>query len=158
MRVVCISDTHSRHRTISGIPHGDVLVHAGDCTGNGSLSALEDFTKWLASWPHEYKILIAGNHDYCFERYPQESRDLCNKCGITYLEDEQVSIREHTFFGSPWTPVFRKMAFNADEAEISKLRARIPESVTVLVTHGPAWRIFDYVPREAAHVGCCVNR
>lgn len=36
MRVVCISDTHSQHNSMTNaIPDGDVLVHAGDFTNTG---------------------------------------------------------------------------------------------------------------------------
>jgi predicted phosphodiesterase len=37
MKLVCISDTHSLHRRIPEIPHGDVLIHAGDSLGQGTL-------------------------------------------------------------------------------------------------------------------------
>lgn len=168
MRLVCISDTHTRHRHIlvgsetrlrSGpipqvIPDGDVLVHAGDCTSSGTLFQLEDLAQWMGSHPHKYKILIAGNHDYCFAREPEKARAICEEHGIVYLEDESVTIENVLFYGSPWTPTFRDMAFNADEERMTEIRAEIPASVEVLVTHGPPLGIFDYVPRDAAHVGC----
>jgi hypothetical protein len=31
IRVVCISDTHTKHEQIT-VPPGDVLIHAGDAT------------------------------------------------------------------------------------------------------------------------------
>jgi len=37
MKLVCISDTHSLHRRMLEIPDGDVLIHAGDCLGAGTL-------------------------------------------------------------------------------------------------------------------------
>lgn len=154
MRIICISDTHSRHDDMLPIPDGDTLIHAGDCTGSGSLPALEDFTRWFGSLPHKNKLLIAGNHDFCFERYPEWSREMCKKNGIVYLEDEQVTIHKLVFYGSPWTPVYRQMAFNANEPEMFELRAKIPDSTNVLITHGPALQIFDFVPNDAEHVGC----
>lgn len=36
MRIVQISDTHSRHDPLTGIPEGDVLVHCGDFSDNGT--------------------------------------------------------------------------------------------------------------------------
>jgi len=154
VRLVCISDTHSRHEKIPLIPDGDVLIHAGDCTGRGNLPGLHEFVKWFGALPHKHKILIAGNHDFCFENHPLWSREMCHDQGITYLEDEQVTIDGVTFFGSPWTPIFRNMAFNATESEMQSHRSKIPESTNVLVTHGPALRIFDYVPDVLEHVGC----
>lgn len=154
VRLVCISDTHSRHQNIPNIPIGDVLIHAGDCTGNGSLPALQDFADWFGSLPHKRKILIAGNHDFCFERYPTWSREMCEKAGINYLEDEQLVLDDLVFFGSPWTPQFRDMAFNAVEKDMFKHRALIPQSTEILITHGPALHIFDFIPSVGEHVGC----
>lgn len=136
------------------VPSGDVLIHAGDCTSSGKLSQLEDLAQWLSSHPHKHKLLIAGNHDYCFEKEPAESREVCERYGIIYLEDEEITMDGVLFFGSPWTPTFRDMAFNADEEKMFELRARIPNSVEVLITHGPPLGIFDYVPQDRMHVGC----
>jgi len=154
MKLVCISDTHSRHQNAPGLPAGDVLIHAGDCTGSGSLESLRDFLEWFGSHPHSHKLLVAGNHDYCFERESVQARQLCQEHGVTYLEDDQVIIDGVVFYGSPWTPRFRDMAFNADEDIMFDIRSRIPESTQVLITHGPSWRILDYVPGTGEHAGC----
>jgi len=168
MRLVCISDTHTRHRHMmtgsetrlrSGplppnLPDGDVLIHAGDCTASGTLSQLDDVAQWLGSYPHKYKLLIAGNHDYCFEREPQHSREICEKYGVIYLEDEEIAIDGVLFYGSPWTPTFRCMSFNASEEKMFELRAKIPDAVEVLITHGPPLGIFDFVPQDNLRVGC----
>ena len=47
MRLVCISDTHSMHRQVV-VPDGDVLIHAGDCLGVGTLEELEDLDNWFS--------------------------------------------------------------------------------------------------------------
>lgn len=154
MRLVCISDTHSLHKKMLPIPDGDVLVHAGDATGSGSLPQLDDFTQWFASQPHKHKILIAGNHDWCFEQYPAWSREMCEKHGITYLRGEATTICGVNFYGFPWQPVFRYMAFNAKEGERWGRLKLVPDDTHVLITHGPALRIFDYIPDLGQHVGC----
>jgi Icc-related predicted phosphoesterase len=154
MRLICISDTHSRHEQMPRIPDGNVLVHAGDCTASGSLPQLDEFTQWLGALPHKHKVLIAGNHDQCFERYPEWSREMCEKRGITYLRGEAVLIEGLNFFGFPWQPIFRHMAFNAREGELRGRLKRVPDDTHVLISHGPALRIFDYIPAERAHVGC----
>jgi predicted phosphodiesterase len=69
LRIVCISDTHGKHRKVE-VPPGDVLVHAGDITSKGQESQIRDFCEWLGSLPHEHKIVICGNHDLCFEDTP----------------------------------------------------------------------------------------
>lgn len=154
MRLICISDTHSLHRQLPLIPNGDVLIHAGDCTGSGSLPQLDDFTQWFGTLPHKYKVLIAGNHDFCFERYKAWSREMCEKQGIIYLQGEAVTIEGVVFYGFPWQPIFKHMAFNAKEAELKDRLSLVPDETNILISHGPALRIFDYIPDEGLHVGC----
>lgn len=60
IRVVCISDTHN---TRPEVPTGDVLIHAGDLTENGSFDEIQTELRWLSSQPHRYKVFVAGNHD-----------------------------------------------------------------------------------------------
>ncbi|SNB59293.1 Predicted phosphoesterase [Marinobacter sp. es.042] len=154
MRLICISDTHSLHEQMPEIPDGDVLIHAGDCTGTGSLAALSHFTEWFGTLPHQHKILIAGNHDYCFEIYPKPSREMCTEHGVTYLRGEATRIGNLNFYGFPWQPIYRWMAFNAREGELRGRLQRVPDDTNVLISHGPAFNVFDYVPSERAHVGC----
>src|SRR5579883_2959389 len=82
-RLVCISDTHNRHRKLSP-PPGDILVHAGDFSGRGMPGEIEAFGKWLAAQPHPHKVVIAGNHDFLFEHANREARALLRHC--TYLQ------------------------------------------------------------------------
>ncbi|RCI13207.1 hypothetical protein L249_1171 [Ophiocordyceps polyrhachis-furcata BCC 54312] len=76
-RIVCVSDTHNCAASIK-LPPGDVLVHAGDLTNQGSRSEkriicstspllpwpqLSRAVSWLEAADFEAKIVIAGNHD-----------------------------------------------------------------------------------------------
>ena len=45
MRIVCISDTHGRHKKLKNIPDGDVLIHAGDITPRGEIEHLGSFCR-----------------------------------------------------------------------------------------------------------------
>jgi predicted phosphodiesterase len=60
-RFVCVSDTHN---TAPGegfkLPKGDVLIHAGDMTNQGSYSELQRAIKWIEEADFEAKIVIAG--------------------------------------------------------------------------------------------------
>mmetsp|Transcript_36508 Transcript_36508/g.117029 ORF Transcript_36508/g.117029 Transcript_36508/m.117029 type:complete len:356 (-) Transcript_36508:74-1141(-) len=68
LRVVCISDTHTRHSEMRKLPEGDVLVHCGDATLGGSEKELLDFARWFADIPgYHRKICIAGNHDLALD-------------------------------------------------------------------------------------------
>lgn len=53
MRIVCVSDTHGRHH-LTQVPDGDVLVHAGALTLDGSLEGVESFDRWLGDLPHRH--------------------------------------------------------------------------------------------------------
>ena len=57
LRVVCISDTHDQQPEL---PDGDLLLHAGDLTGNGSYAALQAQINWLNKQTHLHKVVIAG--------------------------------------------------------------------------------------------------
>ena len=89
LRFVVLSDTHGLHDGLQ-IPGGDVLVHAGDLTGHGTLEEVRAFDAYLAGLPHRHKIVIAGNHDWCFERQGPAARSLLRHA--VYLEDEAVEI------------------------------------------------------------------
>ena len=43
MRIVHISDTHNRHRQLTKLPEGDVIVHSGDFTMAGTEAEALDF-------------------------------------------------------------------------------------------------------------------
>src|SRR4051812_40226777 len=56
-RIVCISDTHNK--TLK-LPKGDVLIHAGDLTNQGSLSELRKTLAWLEEADFEARVVVAG--------------------------------------------------------------------------------------------------
>lgn len=61
IRVVCISDTHNH--IPDHIPDGDILIHAGDMTNDGSVAEIQKQIDWLSSLPHKEIVVISGNHD-----------------------------------------------------------------------------------------------
>lgn len=141
MRLVLISDTHRRHGRLS-LPAGDVLIHAGDATSMGTAPEIAEWNEWLGRQPHRQKVVIAGNHDWLFEREPALARSLVTHA--TYLEDSEVVIDRVRFWGSPWQPRFFRWAFNLERG--APLRAKwdlIPDGIDVLITHGPPHGILD---------------
>jgi Icc-related predicted phosphoesterase len=141
VKIVAISDTHALHRHLS-IPDGDILVHAGDITRKGDLSELADFNQWLGSLPYQYKIVIAGNHDFCFEEQPEIARSTLSNC--IYLQDEAITISGIKFYGSPWQPWYHDWAFNLKrKEELREKWERIPDDIKILVTHAPPYQIGD---------------
>ncbi len=134
------------------IPPGDVLVHAGDITGHGTIDEIKEFNEFLGSLPHSHKIVIAGNHDFCFERDSERSAAELVNC--TYLQDQQVEIGGIHFYGSPWQPWFYDWAFNLQRgAEIRAKWELIPDNTDVLITHGPPYGHRDKTFSGEA-VGC----
>lgn len=71
LRCVCISDTHTKHKSLQ-LPPGDVLIHAGDFTFGGSPSEIQDFNSWLGGLNFEHKVVIAGNHEISFDLEREE--------------------------------------------------------------------------------------
>lgn len=154
MKLVLISDTHEKHGKLT-VPDGDVLVHAGDLTYRGDFYATLEAAQWLRSLPHKHKIVIAGNHDYLFEKKNKEARGLMD--GLHYLENESVVIEGIKFYGSPVQPRFYDWAFNVDRGPaIRAYWDRIPEDTDVLITHGPPRGVLDQAAphRNSEHVGC----
>lgn len=152
MRLVLLSDTHARHHKIPVVPEGDILLHAGDLTVHGSLDDVQHFNGWLGKLPHKHKVVIAGNHDFCFEQNPTAARALIT--AAHYLEDEAVELEGLKIYGSPWQPRFCDWAFNVDRGpRLAALWAKIPEDTDVLITHGPPMGQLDRTHDNRA-VGC----
>ena len=146
MRIVCLSDTHTMHGRID-VPDGDVLVHTGDFCGHGRLTEAEDFFRWLSLLPHRHKLVVAGNHDWCFQLKPSESRALVPP-EVHYLQDRGVTIDGVNFYGMPWQPTFFDWAFNLPRNgwEMQAKCRAIPDDTHVLLTHGPPHGRHDQCP------------
>lgn len=155
MKIVCLSDTHNCNEAIA-VPDGDLLIHAGDATVNGSVDEIVLFNRWFAGLPHKYKIFVAGNHDWLFERNNGQARRLLSP-EIIYLEDSAVEIEGLKIYGSPWQPRFFDWAFNLNRgAELAEKWRMIPDDTAILITHGPPNGILDEVPRRyfVENTGC----
>lgn len=154
-RIVCLSDTHNFHDQIA-VPDGDILIHAGDATGRGTIDEIVNFNRWFAALPHRHKIFVAGNHDWLFETSNRYARSLLD-ASIHYLQDSSVEIEGLRFYGSPWQPRFFDWAFNLMRgAELAEKWKLIPDDTDVLITHGPPNGILDAVPRQyfIENTGC----
>ena len=135
IKVVCISDTHNNQ---PDLPLGDILIHAGDLTENGSFDEVQAGITWLSSQPHPFKILIAGNHDVLLDeaflqKYPErrygesKTKEDLDWGDVIYLQDSTITLdvpvhtssstspqsqpRRITIHGSPWTPQYGISAF-----------------------------------------------
>ena len=137
MRLVCVADTHLYDEALGELPEGDVLIHAGDLLRSGRLVELEYAAQWLEAQPHRHKVVVAGNHDWCFVRACDSARARIEPIA-TYLEDAEVTIEGVRLWGSPWQPEFFDWAFNLPRGEpLARKWALIPRGIDVLITHGP---------------------
>lgn len=158
MKLCLISDTHTKHQRI-GLKkfEADVLVHCGDITGNGGIAAITDFLTWFNEQKQfKYKIFIAGNHDWLFQRNNYLARKVVEDVGqgdIIYLENEEKVIENIKFYGTPVQPPFMNWAFNVYEPKLSEYWKMIPDDTDVLITHSPPYMILDYVPHSMQHEG-----
>ena len=143
-RIVCVSDTHGWHE-LTEVPDGDILVHGGDILRHGGLEDVDEFNRWLGKLPHKHKVVICGNHDWCFQEKPAEAR--ARLTNAIYLQDSGCEIEGLTFYGTPWTPLFCDWSFMLSEAELAAKWALIPPRVDVLITHGPPHGILDMTGR-----------
>lgn len=146
-RIVCISDTHGIHKKIPPLPKGDILIHAGDFTGWGTYSEIEQFAEWLYAKDFAQKIVIAGNHD-------EEAQDtvgmkiLFGNYGVIYLKDSYCFWSDDDgrilkVYGTPYTPEFCGWHFMEYEHELRARYAKIPDDTNILITHGPPANILD---------------
>jgi Icc-related predicted phosphoesterase len=115
---------------------------------------IKDFLMWMDQQDYQYKILIAGNHDFYFEK--EHGRDISKIIpeSIIYLNDSGVIVKGFKIWGSPVTPWFFNWAFNRHRgAAIKKYWDMIPGDTDILITHGPVFGILD-ATTKGEHTGC----
>jgi len=161
MKLLIISDTHGKHLEISpkyvSNPNNDIstIICCGDISTRGYRHEIVYFLDWYSKLPFKNKILIAGNHDFYFERAPLDdiSKLLSEYPSIIYLNDSGVEIDGIKFWGSPVTPYFYNWAFNRLGTDICPHWDMIPSDTQVLITHGP---IRGYLDRtiKGDYAGC----
>ncbi|KJZ73116.1 hypothetical protein HIM_07500 [Hirsutella minnesotensis 3608] len=100
IRIVCIADTHNKRPAVLD---GDIVIHAGDLTENGSFDEMQEGLRWLSSLPHAHKVLVAGNHDLLLDdaflaKYPErrygheKTRHDLDWGDVVYLQDSAVTL------------------------------------------------------------------
>ena len=146
MKICIISDTHTKHKFVDlKNIEADVIIHCGDMTGNGGIQAIQEFMNWFSNLEQfKYKICIAGNHDWLFERANIRAREVVPE-NVIYLEDEEIVIDNIKFYGTPVQKIFCNWAFNRHESKLAQHWAAIPDDTDVLITHSPPYGIGDYV-------------
>ena len=109
-----------------------------------------DFNQWLGSLPHRHKLIVAGNHDSCFQQIGKDKVEEILK-NAHYLEHDTVSLHfnhdsnEDNAFCSklfcaptsiPNSDFFTNRAFQYEQKAIGpRIWSQIPENIDILVTH-----------------------
>jgi Icc-related predicted phosphoesterase len=163
----------------SRLPDADLLIHAGDLTGQGLKHEVQDVLKWFKTIKDRYTniVFIAGNHDRTFDgpkfgdyniyddiqegpkekpEWLREALDLLPS-NVHYLENNSVTIEGLKIWGSPATPWFHgdRWGFNKLRGEeIDAVWNKIPMDTDIIVTHGPVAYKLDYVAHDGHYAGC----
>ena len=133
-----------QHRDILFPEKYDVLIHAGDALGHGTLEELKDFADWF-NLQKGLKILIGGNHCGVMEKLGSEAVNEYFPEAV-YLQDQGFTLPNGMLiYGSPYTLAFNNWFFQLDPEDAKAHWAKIPNNVDILVTHGPAFDHLDYV-------------
>jgi Icc-related predicted phosphoesterase len=152
LKFVAISDTHCRHRSLR-LPKGDVLLHAGDVSYKSQKAEIVDFLDWFQQQPFSFKIFIAGNHDFFFERQKEQIIRSLLPPTVHYLKDEEIVVDGFKIWGSPYTPWYYQWAFNKKRGpDLASHWKKIPADTDLLLTHGPVYGILDSNENEM-HTG-----
>ena len=122
MKILHISDTHSKHKELKDLPYADIIIHSGDITENGTENEVFDFINWFEALDYKYKIFIYGNHDLSL--YGNDIEGLNRN--TFFLENKMIKIEGLQIYGT--------FSGNFDY---------IPYDTDILITHIPPIGILD---------------
>jgi Icc-related predicted phosphoesterase len=137
MLILHLSDTHNLHRELQNLPPADVIVHSGDMSMAGTGNEVADFVEWFGTLDYQYKIFIAGNHDYCLEKKDIKRIQCFLPQNCFYLYNSGVTIERVKFWGIPF--------FFSDDVsgEYFNMIEQIPRDTNILISHRPPFGVLD---------------
>ena len=118
--ILAISDTHSLHGEITNpLPRtkGDIFIHAGDLTADGTEEELEDSLKWIQDVTKHFKFVfyIGGNHDIALTKPEVVERITKKYPKLIFLENTLTEItvkgRKLRIYGSSKSPRHSKKSY-----------------------------------------------
>ena len=151
MKIVAISDLHGLFPEMPKDPW-DILCICGDIVPVRAQSNIpqciswikKEFIPWCESLPCEDVLLVAGNHDFVFEKtMHHELIQLFAGTKIHYLENDPVEIMGKKFYGTPYCHQFGNWAFMRSDDNLESIFENIPEKVDILLTHDAPWGTSD---------------
>jgi Icc-related predicted phosphoesterase len=127
-------------------------------TSRDSSGEILPFLDWFAEQDYSHLVMIAGNHDFGFEKEPGRYVQECKDRNIILLNDSGYDMGGIKVHGSPIQPWFHSWAYNRHRgADIKRHWDMIPEDTEILITHGPPHMILDDVRPGSVYrdnVGC----
>ena len=147
MRICSIADLHGN---LPEIEKCDTLLIAGDISPlqiQSNMLAMAYwmqgvFLDWIKDLPTEQVILIAGNHDFYFQKTTHMSiteLELKSEGKLEYLKDSSVQLMNNseiiTIYGTPWCHMFGNWPFMLRDSLLVDRYSKIPEQVDILLTH-----------------------
>lgn len=165
MKLCAISDMHGLQNEII-IEPCDLLCICGDIIPLKmqrnilqSLSWLKKkFVPWCEKQPCENIILIAGNHDFCFENNTLKIKEIFRGTKVIYLENESAEYETEDgrilkIFGTPICKIFYNWAFNKNQETCYNYYSRMPENCDIMVTHDAPFGVSDICYNNGVHIG-----
>jgi hypothetical protein len=164
IRVVHVSDTHNRHRSLSkSLPEaGDLFLHTGDIVGNYDhktdlRAQLVNFLKWIDSVvcpKFDQIVLMAGNHDTLldpdnpfFDPKAVEilSSFLSSHTKVAYLHNSSIVYRGLLIYGCPVcvcrqetkSKRYISNGFERTSEDRRRIWKQAPKNIDILLTHVP---------------------
>lgn len=163
------------------MPDGDILIHTGDFTDQGTDDEVADFNDWMGELSKRYRhrIVIFGNHEYKgLTEDAKSAKEFLNPDrakqlvpNATVLEHETVNVLGLRIFGSSWCPWHQSSSPGDEVAKGRKYQivgnlwhascerkeehrfGEIPEGIDILLTHGAPYGIMDNIEIDAGHWG-----
>jgi hypothetical protein len=150
VRIIHMSNTHNHLNRSSSrkfLPDGDILIHSGGFTVDGTADEYAQFDSWLGSVKdiYHYRVVVAGlndvrqcGNDWDFVRanLPNATHVLC------HCEAAILGLR---IYGNPWHWA-HEPNYSVKQGAPSSTSGRfedISAGVDVLVTHGPSFGKLD---------------
>lgn len=155
MKICAISDMHGLQEFVH-INECDILCICGDVVPlkmqrniPQSLSWLKkQFIPWCEKQPCKQIYLVAGNHDFVFERTPKIN-DLFLGTKIIYLNNQSAeyldeeSGKTYSIWGSPLCHIFGNWAFMySPEDELEKF-SLMPKNCDIVLCHDAPYGVSD---------------
>ena len=177
MKICSISDLHGNLEKYpsdywKGLDECEILFICGDIIpldiqtnmDASKIWLIYEFKSWALELPVEKIYFIPGNHDYLFERYKKEAKELfplydkvslLNNEYTEYLSKDFIKYR---IFGTPYCHKFGNWAFMMSEEILKQKFSIIPEDIDILISHDAPFGTSDICYESSynphTHLGC----